>query len=371
VFALDTSADRPRMEPRMHRLTWPDHAKAFAMFLVVYGHSLATGWGIGKWIYSFHIPMFFLISGYLLKRERLEVAWRTFLSHTSKALIPPYLTFATIGFFAWLLVLRRFGADSDSSVSPFQRFVAILYASGKPDHFRVEPSALWFFPCLFSARLLVYWVYRAARLDVGRALGISAALSALGLAIPRQVALPLEAEAALVAQGFLVLGFELRRHDVLPKMHQRVPAAIPVLFVLGAAAAYLNVQVDMRASRYGSIVLYYASALCTSLACFLSVHELAPNRIASAVARDTTIIFPLHLLVFSAFAAFYVFVLRVPLAVRENAFVGIAASAFNVALLVAVSPLFRRFLPWVFGATEHERPHVSSLPAADAAEYAE
>jgi hypothetical protein len=80
------------------------------------------------------------------------------------------------------------------------------------------------------------------------------------------------------------------------------------------------------------------------------------------------VIFPLHVLVFSVFAAFYVFVLRVPLAVRENAFVGLAASAVNVVLLVAVSPLFRRFLPWVYGAGEHERPLVSSLGSVNAVE---
>ena len=56
----------------MHRRTLPDHAKAIAMFLVVYGHSLATDWGIGRWIYSFHVPMFFLVSGYLLDRGRLR-----------------------------------------------------------------------------------------------------------------------------------------------------------------------------------------------------------------------------------------------------------------------------------------------------------
>ena len=127
----------------------------------------------------------------------------------------------------------------------------------------------------------------------------------------------------------------------------------------------------MRASRYGNVVLYYGSALCTSLACFLSLHELGPNRITSAIARNTTIIFPLHVLVFSVFAAFYVFVLRVPLAARENAFVGLAASIVDVALLIAVAPLFRRFLPWVYGAREHQKPPISNLRSVNTVEYAE
>jgi fucose 4-O-acetylase-like acetyltransferase len=333
----------------MKRLGWADSAKAFAMLLVVYGHSLATGWGSDKWIYSFHIPLFFLVSGALLRVERLNVPWRAFLAETVAALAPAYFTFAAIGLVAWLFVLRRFGADAEAPISPLQRLLAIFYGTGKPAGFRLEPTALWFFPCLFSARLIVYWVYRLADGSGARALSITMALSVVGLVIPSRIALPLELDAALVAQGFLVAGFELRRHNIVERIGSSSPVLILALLGLGAVCAYSNIQVDMRASKYGNVVLYYASALATSVGVLAVFSKRSPSRIEKTVARNTVIIFPLHILVFSIFAAVYVFVLRLPLSVRENPMVGILASLANVAVLVLVAPLVQRLLPWVYG----------------------
>ena len=42
-----------------------DAAKGMAIVLVVMGHVCTGIPGLVKWIYSFHMPLFFLISGYL------------------------------------------------------------------------------------------------------------------------------------------------------------------------------------------------------------------------------------------------------------------------------------------------------------------
>jgi acyltransferase len=295
------------------------------------------------------MPLFFIVSGALLKREALEAPWRSFLENTFRALAPGYVTFSIVGFLAWFFVWRRFGSDAAAPDPASHHLLAILYGTGKPEGFSVEPSALWFFPCLFSARLLVYGACRLSRMHGVRAAALSLALSALGMALPRALALPLELDAALVAQGFMLLGFELRRHAVVERIARGSLALVVGLFAVGWACAYYNGEVDMRASAYGNVFLYYGAAIGTSLALLASFFGRRPSRLASAVAANTLVIFPLHILVFTVFAAVYVYVFRWPLSVRQNAFVGLAASVANVALLVALAPLFRTYLPWVYG----------------------
>ena len=41
-----------------------DVAKVFGMFLIVYGHMLRGG-ELTKWIYSFHVPLFFSYGNYI------------------------------------------------------------------------------------------------------------------------------------------------------------------------------------------------------------------------------------------------------------------------------------------------------------------
>ena len=47
-----------------------DLCKAWGMILVVWGHSAGIPVVLSTLIYSFHMPLFFFISGYLLKTSR-------------------------------------------------------------------------------------------------------------------------------------------------------------------------------------------------------------------------------------------------------------------------------------------------------------
>ncbi|MCF0193574.1 MAG: acyltransferase family protein [Bacteroidaceae bacterium] len=47
-----------------NRLYWIDWAKARGIILVVLGHMHSP---LSHWIFVFHMPMFFMISGYLYK----------------------------------------------------------------------------------------------------------------------------------------------------------------------------------------------------------------------------------------------------------------------------------------------------------------
>ena len=49
------------------RENWVDQARGFAMFLVVYGHNFPVA---EKYIYSFHMPLFLIISGFFSQRNQ-------------------------------------------------------------------------------------------------------------------------------------------------------------------------------------------------------------------------------------------------------------------------------------------------------------
>ena len=55
------------------RIYWVDAAKVLGLFLVFWGHVLYGGSPLGsvinRAIYSFHMPMYFILSGYVVKPE--------------------------------------------------------------------------------------------------------------------------------------------------------------------------------------------------------------------------------------------------------------------------------------------------------------
>ena len=94
------------------RVVWIDSMKLFACILVVLGHfymSLAsTGWISSKefyyyypveTVYTFHVPLFFVCSGYLYQRKRTDYTlashWKNIKSKVLSLGIP-YVAFSTI-----------------------------------------------------------------------------------------------------------------------------------------------------------------------------------------------------------------------------------------------------------------------------------
>ena len=67
------------------RISWIDMAKGYGTILVILAH---IGSGIGRlWIYTFHMPLFFFLSGYVFSTK---YEFREFLGKKVKTLIVPY-----------------------------------------------------------------------------------------------------------------------------------------------------------------------------------------------------------------------------------------------------------------------------------------
>lgn len=62
-----------------NRVQWIDAAKGIGIFLVVYGHSMAPQ---NHYVYLFHMPLFFIISGYLFNSRNTwkQFCWRKFIT---------------------------------------------------------------------------------------------------------------------------------------------------------------------------------------------------------------------------------------------------------------------------------------------------
>ena len=132
------------------RINWIDWAKVFAIYLVVLGHLLSKTGREGyifNFIYSFHMPFFFFISGYLFNIK--ENNFRSFLKGSIRSLLVPYVLLNLIGNFflipTWVLAKQW----------PIDQLFYFITADG-----RGEPGPTWFLVCLFQVRLLSYFIVR-------------------------------------------------------------------------------------------------------------------------------------------------------------------------------------------------------------------
>lgn len=68
------------------RLNWMDWMKALGMYVIILGHTFPVG--LCPFIYSFSVPLFFFISGFLDKRA---TSWKECITKCVQTLLIPYL----------------------------------------------------------------------------------------------------------------------------------------------------------------------------------------------------------------------------------------------------------------------------------------
>jgi fucose 4-O-acetylase-like acetyltransferase len=101
----------------MGRVVWIDATKGYAISLVVFGHvlggAMARGWLSGAdgdvpkfvydYIYSFHMPLFFIISGALAINSIRADPWRAMLSRVG-SIAWPYVLWGIVGTLLWPVI---------------------------------------------------------------------------------------------------------------------------------------------------------------------------------------------------------------------------------------------------------------------------
>jgi len=268
--------------PGNGRLEWLDAAKGLGIILVVAGHVWTRG-PVRDAIYAFHMPLFFLLAGYVARpRPMLEC----FKAHW-RSLAVPYIAF--------LLML----ALADQLIEHMRGHLPIFRSwEGGARALLIGGSELsgpftifWFVPCLFFARLMQnalllrsaniwsgWWVAMMA-ISFGAGLWIGARydFSPLGL-LSMPVALPLL---------WLGMGWRLLVND---RLLVALGAVIATVIML---ASWPLAPLNMKTGGYGPSLWSLPIALFLSLGiCWLA--RLMPLRVLQNLGRMSLVIMFCH-----------------------------------------------------------------------------
>ena len=139
------------------RKKYLDNAKGIAIIFVIIGHIFYPATIFKRWFYSFHLPIFFIISGMLLyKNCTQEKELNLKMSKKIKSLGIPYLTFSFLSTIAIALLSIIKGESKNIIIDGIKNNVkAILLLRGV--------KATWFLPCLFLSIFLFYIIYNTCK----------------------------------------------------------------------------------------------------------------------------------------------------------------------------------------------------------------
>ncbi|WP_339175092.1 acyltransferase family protein [Solibacillus sp. FSL R5-0691] len=136
------------------RITWVDITKGFLMILVVIGHYPGElEFPLAKYIYWFHMPAFFILSGLFFKPVLEKKDIKLTVYKRFMQLIFPYLFFLTS------ITLVRYGMEISSGNLDIQWYLNDLWTIAVGGRFiRGAYGVFWFVTTLFFTYLLFMWL---------------------------------------------------------------------------------------------------------------------------------------------------------------------------------------------------------------------
>jgi len=281
----------------IRRVAWIDNAKGIGIFLVVLGHVLPEQNLIATIIWTFHMPLFFFLSG-LTARPWTASSFGSF-SRSLKSLAVPYLFFSVLSITLW----QALHGNLTSLTSWLAMAEQMVYGVAGPDRKMPYNVPLWFFTCLFSIRIL-FALITAFLSDLRTTLiaAIGIALFAHTVVFVHFRSLIWNLDAAFVGLLFYTAGFIISQSVLRSKIEPPVPtgqtgtAWLTLSVALMLTVAVANGRVDMNGRAFGNYPLFYLGAFAgiyvtIALSCMVENY-----RWVGVIGQASIVIFPVHTL---------------------------------------------------------------------------
>lgn len=195
------------------RVGWIDAAKGLAMLAVILGHTYLYGNPLHAIIYSFNVPLFFILAGYTFRakpaKENIKVS--------AQRLLLPY-----VGLCIFLIIANALRSP-DKVQSVLSHLMAVLFASGGViEQGNIPMLGLsWFLMALFVARIVFNAIIDACEKNSVNPLLTGLVFLALAIASVfeyKYLPLPFAFDQAMIAMFFMFLGYAAKKYDWVGKM---------------------------------------------------------------------------------------------------------------------------------------------------------
>jgi len=321
-----------------------DVAKGIAIWLMIVGH-LNIGELTHIYIYSFHMPLFFFISGMFFRNNK---SFFQNLESAVRGLLIPYLFFSVLNLsICWISPYLH--PELYYNMKGWDVFIASLNGIFIGTDRVTATSFLPFGPLWFLVALFVVRIFCSAFSSLIKSeylLGGACLFASVTLFVVLSVPV-YSFQSAMLSTPFFCIGFLMRKIDF--EVIRFKPILICLLLIYFIAVIPLNGKCDSDAAVYGNwLSLYYVNALVGIISTLLiSSYISSFAHLIRSVGKNTLIILGMHGIFFKLIQAFSI------LGGGSNSVYSymyiIIAPLFVIYICMAISAPFNKYFPYAVG----------------------
>lgn len=313
---------------RAERLLWLDVLKGIGIILVAIGHIYSNRTVI-EWIYSFHMPLFFLAAGWVYKEKTVL----TDIKRRIQTIAIPYFSFGFLILIYWQLIERRFRS---SDVSFMDSLFGLFSGAYDNLDFNVH---LWFLPCFFVTVVLFNILVSLGSRKIAY---IASALMSLVYVVLPMPELPWGVNRVFKYICFYAVGVSLAGRGI-KIVDKKIRTGVIAVFLLT-----LNFFLTLHNLTTG--IMWFVTALIGVVSMVLFSQLINENRVLQYFGQISLIVLCIHGPVYRI----VVKIVSMPLymgtdTVRENFLLAMVVVAITMAICSMAYEVVVRAAPWMVG----------------------
>lgn len=240
----------------MKQNEWIDVAKGIGILLVIIGHSPFNPTIINI-IFTFHMPLFFFMGGYLFNYSKYKKNTILFVSKKAKRLVYPFFitNIIVITFLYYFIKFHN---------SPIKNWIGIIYGNSAP----LNPPNIftnivnvpsWYLLSLFCSFIILYIIaYSFEKYGLLYSIFLCCFFTLIGFTISKFVFLPWGLDIAFVSMIFMFSGYLANKYVFMPKIQIKNYIFIILIFFI---VIEINGRVDMNTRLYKNLLLFIIGGL--------------------------------------------------------------------------------------------------------------
>lgn len=342
-----------------NRIEWIDELKGIGIIFVIWGHVI--GGDISRYLFSFHMPLFFFLTGVVFHNQDFKVFFKKRAWH----LFVPYFFFGVTTWIYWAFIEKNFRPVQNISI--WRSLLNLLIVqpgrdSNGIDYF-LQNNTLWFIPCLFFSSLLFLILYKISKAKIHVILPALIGFSILGFCLMRFLSfrLPWTLDIVPSAVAFIGLGFYFQKF-----LHSADLNRFSVKKMIFLAIAFLTVHiifnnflrdgVDLNMGILPNYFQFYGLAILGIITYFCFFYRLHIS-FFSKIGAYSLVIMLVHEPIKRVLAVVLAKILHLTTdAVRADVLLSIVLTIFILLVSILIAKFFEHFLPELAGMKRHIQP---------------
>jgi len=233
-----------------------DIARGAVILLMLVGHSGAPKL-LTQFIYGFHMPFFFILSGYLYNHEKWESrGLKTLIKSKFKAYMIPYFILCGINIgLEFLISLFTNGPKQELVINTAWDLYWNIYSYSTKARMGTS-TPLWFLPCIFLSTIFVYLIFKIKKAEYRLSVLVIAWVFNIGLNTIKADLLPWHIGLALIGASFMILGYYINKYFYRIKSPAN-SGMILFLFILYVVCTLETGKTDMNLRNFGKYPMLF------------------------------------------------------------------------------------------------------------------